>query len=85
MMNEMLLALPMSGLFDVMGMMDETVLRKMVSDSRMVTPKQSDCSNSSVGGFMPWFLFLVVTITKSVNDDCWRDKKTVYYTQEEMG
>ena len=30
----------MSGLFEVMGMIDETVLRKMVSDSRMVTPKQ---------------------------------------------
>ena len=28
----------MSGLFDVMGMMDDTVLRKMVRDRRIVTP-----------------------------------------------
>ena len=29
----------MSGLFDVMGMMDDTVLRKMVRDSKIVTPE----------------------------------------------
>ena len=29
----------MSGLFEVMGMIDETVFRKMVSDSRIVTPE----------------------------------------------
>ena len=29
---------PMSGLFEVMGMMDETVFRKIVSDSKIVTP-----------------------------------------------
>ena len=29
----------MSGLFDVIGMMDETVLRNMVRDSKIVTPK----------------------------------------------
>ena len=33
--------LPMSGLFDVIGMMDETVLRNMVSDSKIVTPKKA--------------------------------------------
>ena len=31
--------LPISGLFDVMGMMDDTVFRKMVSDSKIVTPE----------------------------------------------
>ena len=31
----------MSGLFDVIGMMDETVLRNMVSDSKIVTPKKA--------------------------------------------
>ena len=31
--------LPMRGLSEVTGMMDETVLRKMVRESRMVTPE----------------------------------------------
>ena len=29
----------MRGLFEVMGMMEETVLRNIVSDSSMVTPR----------------------------------------------
>ena len=33
------ITLPISGLFDVMGMMDDTVFRKMVSDSKIVTPE----------------------------------------------
>ena len=36
--------LPMSGLFDVIGMMDETVFRNMVRDSKIVTPKKDICS-----------------------------------------
>lgn len=32
--------LPMSGLFDVIGMMDDTVFRNMVRDSKIVTPKR---------------------------------------------
>ena len=30
---------PIRGLFEVMGMMEETVLRNIVSDSSMVTPR----------------------------------------------
>lgn len=30
---------PIRGLFEVMGMMEETVLRNIVRDSRMVTPR----------------------------------------------
>ena len=33
------ITLPISGLFDVIGMMDDTVFRKMVSDSKIVTPE----------------------------------------------
>ena len=42
----------MSGLFEVMGMIDETVFRKMVSDSRIVTPenKKNSMSKKIHGG-----------------------------------
>lgn len=38
-----MMLLPMSGLFDVIGMMDETVFRNMVRDSKIVTPKNDIC------------------------------------------
>ena len=38
----------MSGLLEVMGMIDETVLRKMVSDSSIVTPAAQHCIESTV-------------------------------------
>ena len=43
--------LPMSGLFDVIGMMDETVLRNMVRDSKIVTPKSKHRSLCGVVTF----------------------------------
>ena len=46
--------LPMRGLSEVIGMIDETVFRKMVSDRRMVTPnkleQQIDVIRGSVRG-----------------------------------
>ena len=39
-MNNVVCRVPIKGLSDVIGIIDETVLRKMVRDSRIVTPKQ---------------------------------------------
>ena len=41
---------PISGLFEVMGMIDETVFRKMVSDSRIVTPENKNSSSKKIHG-----------------------------------
>lgn len=40
----------MSGLFEVMGMIDETVFRKMVSDSRIVTPENKNSMSKKIHG-----------------------------------
>ena len=40
--NDSTASLPMRGLSEVTGMMDETVFRNMVRDSKIVTPGQEE-------------------------------------------